>query len=53
MAAADHIVDLGPGGGKHGGALVATGTPEIVAQSVQSKTAAFLKERLNTQYKTP
>ena len=53
MAAADHIVDLGPGGGKHGGALVATGTPEIVAQSVQSRTAAFLKDRLNTQYKTP
>ena len=46
MAASDHIVDLGPGGGKHGGQRVAMGTPEEVAQSVQSVTAAFLKERL-------
>jgi excinuclease ABC subunit A len=47
MAAADHILDLGPGGGRHGGARVAMGTPEEVAQSVQSATAPFLRERLN------
>jgi len=46
MACADHIVDLGPGGGSHGGQLVATGTPEEVAQSVQSATGPFLKDRL-------
>ena len=45
MAASDHIVDLGPGGGNTGTAG-AMGTPEEVAQSVQSVTAAFLKERL-------
>ena len=52
MAAADHMIDLGPGGGKHGGLLVASGTPEIVAQNVQSNTATFLKERLNPQNST-
>lgn len=46
MAASDHIVDLGPGGGKHGGSCVAMGSPEIVAQSVQSITGSFLRERL-------
>ena len=46
MACADHIVDLGPGGGSRGGQLVATGTPEEVAQSVQSVTGPFLKEQL-------
>ena len=52
MAAADHMIDLGPGGGKHGGLLVASGTPESVAQNVQSNTATFLKERLNPQNST-
>ena len=47
MAAADHIVDLGPGGGNHGGQCVAMGTPEEVAQSMQSETAPFLRERLS------
>ena len=47
MACADHVVDLGPGGGRHGGKCVATGTPEKVAQSMQSTTAAYLKARLN------
>ena len=49
MAAADHMIDLGPGGGKHGGLLVASGTPEKVAQNLQSNTATFLRERLNTE----
>ncbi len=47
MACADHIVDLGPGGGTHGGQCVAMGTPEKVAQSVQSVTASFLRDRLH------
>ena len=46
MAASDRIIDLGPGGGRHGGQRVAMGTPEEVAQSVQSVTAAFLRDRL-------
>ncbi len=41
---ADYIIDLGPGGGKHGGQIVATGTPEQVAKSKKSLTAGFLKE---------
>jgi len=48
MAHADRIIDLGPGGGKHGGQCVAMGTPEEVARSVQSRTAPFLQERLHS-----
>ncbi|MGE3801753.1 MAG: excinuclease ABC subunit UvrA, partial [Candidatus Kapaibacterium sp.] len=43
---ADHIIDLGPGGGKHGGTIVATGTPEVVARSKKSLTAEHLREEL-------
>ena len=39
----DYLIDLGPGGGKHGGELVAEGTPEQVARSIKSVTAPFLK----------
>ena len=46
MACADHIIDLGPGGGSHGGNCVAMGTPEDVAASSQSITGAFLRDRL-------
>lgn len=40
---ADHIVDLGPDGGKAGGRIVATGTPEQVAKVKESETGKFLK----------
>ena len=43
---ADHIIDIGPEGGEKGGNLVACGTPEEVAQSRESYTARFLKEKL-------
>lgn len=43
---ADHIIDLGPEGGDAGGYVVATGTPEEVAESTQSVTGKFLKEKL-------
>ena len=48
IAAADWIVDLGPGGGKDGGAIVAEGTPETVAahHHATSDTGRYLKERL-------
>ena len=44
---ADHIIDLGPNGGIYGGEVVATGTPEEVAQIKESKTGQFLKKKLN------
>ncbi|MGG1878988.1 hypothetical protein ABDI30_15660 [Paenibacillus cisolokensis] len=44
IAASDWIVDIGPGGGAAGGAVVAEGTPEAVAQVEKSHTGRFLKE---------
>ncbi|HPW16793.1 MAG TPA: excinuclease ABC subunit UvrA [Candidatus Aminicenantes bacterium] len=44
---ADHVIDLGPEGGEGGGRIVAQGTPEKVAQSRDSITAAYLKKALN------
>ncbi len=43
---ADYIIDMGPGGGKMGGTVVCTGTPEEVALNKDSVTAPFLKEEL-------
>ena len=43
---ADHILDLGPGGGVHGGKLVISGTPEKVAECKDSYTGLYLKELL-------
>jgi excinuclease ABC subunit A len=43
---ADHIIDLGPEGGDHGGRVVAVGTPEDVAQTRGSYTGEFLRPLL-------
>ncbi len=43
---ADHVIDLGPEGGSGGGEIVATGTPEQVAQNPRSHTATYLKSLL-------
>jgi excinuclease ABC subunit A len=43
---ADYLIDLGPDGGDGGGAIVATGTPEQVAQVEASRTGQFLREVL-------
>lgn len=43
---ADYIIDLGPEGGDKGGYIVATGTPEEVAQCAASYTGQFLQEKL-------
>ena len=42
MLAADHLVDLGPGAGEHGGELVAQGTPKQVMKVKKSATGQFL-----------
>ena len=44
---ADHVIDLGPEGGNHGGHLVVSGTPEEVAQRNDSYTGQFLREKMN------
>ncbi|WP_299111423.1 excinuclease ABC subunit UvrA [uncultured Winogradskyella sp.] len=43
---ADYIIDLGPEGGKHGGQLVASGTPEEIAKDKKSVTGKYLLEKL-------
>jgi excinuclease ABC subunit A len=43
IAAADHIVDLGPGAGRHGGEVIAQGTLDEVLRSERSLTAAYLR----------
>lgn len=43
---ADYIIDLGPEGGEGGGNVIATGTPEEVAQCESSYTGQYLKTML-------
>ncbi|MBS3799377.1 MAG: excinuclease ABC subunit UvrA, partial [Thioalkalivibrio sp.] len=40
---ADHVVDIGPGAGRHGGQIVAAGTPAEVARHPESLTGAYLR----------
>ncbi|OAT72363.1 excinuclease ABC subunit UvrA [Parageobacillus thermoglucosidasius] len=56
---ADYIIDLGPEGGEQGGQIVATGTPEEVAEAENSYTGRYLKpilqrdrERMRALYET-
>jgi excinuclease ABC subunit A len=44
---ADYIIDMGPEGGNDGGTVIATGTPEQVAQNPDSFTGQYLKPLLN------
>jgi excinuclease ABC subunit A len=46
IVSADHVVDLGPGGGREGGRIVATGTPEAVAAVEGSLTGQYLAAEL-------
>lgn len=48
---ADHVVDLGPGGGEYGGRIIASGTPEQIAESAESLTGQFLKKELSRKLK--
>jgi excinuclease ABC subunit A len=43
---ADYIIDMGPEGGRNGGRVLSTGTPEQVAQSTEGYTPRFLKKML-------
>lgn len=44
---ADHIIDIGPEGGKEGGKVVCEGTPKQIAKCAKSHTGHFLKDKLN------
>ncbi len=46
LKTADYIIDLGPGGGKNGGYVIAQGTPEQVKEVKKSITGEFLKQVL-------
>lgn len=48
IKAADYVVDMGPGAADEGGVIVATGTPEEVGESPDSKTGRFLAHLANT-----
>jgi len=43
----DHIIDIGPEGGKGGGTVMVKGTPEVVIKNKSSHTAKFLKKELH------
>ena len=46
IKSADHIIDLGPEGGRDGGRILCSGTPEEVLKCKESHTAVFLREEL-------
>lgn len=46
---ADHIIDLGPGGGREGGRIIAAGTPEQVAE-MDTPTSKYLREALDLDH---
>jgi len=46
---ADYVIDLGPGAGRHGGELVAQGTPEEIERSTQSLTGAYISGRMQIE----
>ncbi len=49
MMRADHLVDLGPGAGKHGGRIVASGTPAEVMEHPESLTGRYLRGDLKIE----
>jgi len=53
IKSADYIIDLGPEGGKGGGRIVATGTPEEVAKVKKSYTGQFLQKFMDRQLNGP
>ena len=51
ILAADHVIDLGPEGGKEGGQIVCTGTPEEVSKCKESYTGKYLAKIINNHEK--
>jgi len=49
VAASDYVIDMGPGAGEAGGEIVVSGAPAEVAACPQSRTAVYLKRRLEGQ----
>jgi excinuclease ABC subunit A len=47
VAASDYVIDMGPGAGEAGGAIVASGTPAEISTAARSRTGRYLKRRLN------
>ncbi|MDA9267124.1 excinuclease ABC subunit UvrA [Salibacteraceae bacterium] len=47
---ADHVIDIGPEGGRKGGQLIAKGTPEEIAKMEHSFTGVYLKKELDWHY---
>ena len=48
---ADHVVDIGPGAGEHGGHIVAEGTPKMIAKHPKSLTGQYISGRKEIKYK--
>ena len=46
VAQSDWVIDVGPGAGDKGGSIVASGTPEVVIEVAESRTAPFLRQAL-------
>ncbi|RDI63584.1 excinuclease ABC subunit A [Nocardia pseudobrasiliensis] len=46
IANADHVIDMGPGGGPDGGRIIATGTPERIAATADGRTGHWLRDHL-------
>ena len=44
LKSVDYLIDMGPEGGRRGGLVISTGTPEQIAQDQASVTGRFLKE---------
>jgi len=53
LAAADHLIDMGPAGGPDGGRVVAAGTPQEVAADKSSVTGPYLARHLARAYRRP
>ena len=51
ILSADHVVDIGPGAGEHGGYIVAEGTPKMIAKHPKSLTGQYISGRKEIKYK--
>src|SRR5690606_33229672 len=49
---ADHVVDMGPGAGEHGGCVIAQGTPAEIQKNADSLTGRYLSGQLSIQVPT-